>query len=140
MTEQGSAVAAIVAYGLLVGGFVVFVVLEVRRWRALGAFLARTQVTVRVANLVLIGLLLVLMGVLYFDVLPPSALRLRIILITATPIVALVVFALAIWDFREIQKARLRREIEWAGQVARTIVTSGDRSRDGDAKPLDGPR
>ncbi len=131
-----STLPAILVYAILVAGFAAFVVIEIRRWRALGAFLARTQVAVRMANLVLIGLLLALMGILYFDVLPASAIRLRLAFITATPIVVLIVFVLAIWDFREIQKARLRREIEWVGQVARTIVKSGGRS---EAKPSERP-
>lgn len=135
MNTQPSVVAALVAYCLLAVGFVLFVVLEVRRWRTLGAFLAPVQVIVRVTNLVLVGLLIVLMGILYFDLLPSTSLRLRVILICATPIVVLVVLALAIWDFREIQRARLRREIEWASHVARSIVQADDEPTSDSAEP-----
>jgi Ca2+/Na+ antiporter len=126
MNGDASAIGAVVVYALLVAGFVAFVVMEVRRWRGLGAFLSRTQVGVRVANMVLIGLLLLLMGVLYFDLVPSSALKLRIALVTLSPLIVLLILILAVWDFREIQKARLRREMEWYGEVAKTMVEEHD--------------
>lgn len=114
-------VGAVTFYGALVVGLVAFIVTEVRRWRTLGGFLSRRQIVVRVINLSLIGLLVALVGGMFFGV-RPATLRIGVALMVCAAVVLVVVVLLAVWDLREINRARLGREMEFYGEIARSIV------------------
>jgi len=114
-------VGAATFYGALVVGLVAFIVTETRRWRTLGGFLSRRQIVVRVVNFCLIGLLVALVGGMFFGV-RPATLRLGVALMVCAAIVLVIVVLLAVWDLREINRARLGREMEFYGEIARSIV------------------
>jgi len=114
-------VGAGVFLSALVIGLVVFIFTELRRWRALGGFLSRRQIVVRVVNLCLIALLVALIGGVFFGV-RPATLRLGVALLVCAGVVLVIVVLLAVWDLREINRARLGREMEFYGEIARSIV------------------
>ncbi len=108
-------------FALLAVGLVVSIVYEVRRWRQLGDFLSKRQKIVRSVNFAVITALLVDIAVLAFDLAPPNP-AVRIGLLGACMVLLVVIVVLVLWDLREIQVRRLGSEMEFYGEVARSMV------------------
>ncbi len=121
--------AGVAIYGAMVAAILTFMVLEVVRWRRLEGFLTRRQVVLRSINFGVVVILLAILGVLLFDLVPRQMLQLRLALLGAAPLLLLAVLVLVLWDLREIQKRRLAREMEFVGEVARSMI--GGRGRNG---------
>ncbi len=127
----GAAFFALLALGLAVAVFI-----EVRRWRQLGDFLSRRQKIIRATNFALITALLVLIAILTFDLSPPDP-AIRVGLLGGCLVLLVVVLALVLWDLREIQVRRLGSEMEFYGEVARTMVEH-TRAKSRKQPPTDG--
>jgi hypothetical protein len=135
-TVAGTGVAVYVAMLL---GLAFFIALEVRKWRRLGVFLTRRQVVYRVATFVLLGLLMVDLGLLFFLRGGPETLGTRVALLWVLGGLLPPLVVLTVLDVREIQIAHYRREMEFYGELAKALVGGKKKKPEAEGEPDEAP-
>jgi len=108
-------------------GLVVFLVLEVRKWRRLGSLLSARQRTLRVVNVGVLALIVGLLAVSSSGLVPSVWGQLAIL--TAVVFLVVVVMALTIRDLRELHAARLAGETQMYSDMGQMIRDSILRER-----------